>query len=117
MFDIFAIFSALAPVAVKAGEALIQRYIVPDNIKPANMAEVIQLAQIENQRFQTLQDADKGGDTYQWVEAVRKLQRPLVVAFVVGAYITHPDNQQLATLAACVTFYLFGERVMFGGKK
>lgn len=118
MFDPLTLLATFAPVVVRAGNALVQRFIAPDAVKPTSVAEVVQLQQLELERFRVLQDADKGGATYQWVEAVRKLQRPAVVIGLGVAFLVSPDSQNLANMFSVVTFYLFGERVPYiGGKK
>lgn len=118
MFDPATLLATFAPIVVRAGNALVQRFIAPDAVKPTSIAEVVQLQQLELERFRILQEADKGGATYQWVEAVRKLQRPIVVAGLGVAFLLSPDSANVANMFAVVTFYLFGERVpLAGGKK
>lgn len=116
MFEPITALAAFAPVLVKAGEAVVQRFIAPDAVKPTSIADVVALQGLENDRFRILQDADRGGDTYQWVEAVRKLQRPLVVFVLLGAFVHDPENVTVSLMFSSVTFYLFGERIMKGGK-
>jgi hypothetical protein len=110
VFDPVTALAALAPVAVDAGRALVQKYLAPDAVKPLNMAELLQLRTLENDRLRILQDSDKGGDTYKWVEAIRKMQRPVVVFVTLGAFVMEPSDQIIADLFAVVMFYLFGER-------
>jgi len=117
MFDPLSIFAVFAPAAVKAVEALTQRFIAPNAVKPTSVADLVTLQNLELERFRVLQDTDKGGTTYQWVEAVRKLQRPVVVAATLGAFLITPDNQVVVDLFAVVMFYLFGERVAVRGGK
>lgn len=111
MFDPVTLLATFAPVLVRAGNAGVQRFIAPDIVKPTSIAEVLQLQQIDLERFRLLQDADKGGATYQWVEAIRKLQRPAVVVGLGVAFAINPESQIVADMFSVVTFYLFGERV------
>lgn len=118
MFDPITLLAALAPVVVKAGEAVVQRFIAPTSVKPTCVADLVTLQGLENERFRILQDADKGGEAYPWVEAVRKLQRPVVVFSTLGAFLYDPTNVTVSAMFSCVMFYLFGERVMlYAGKK
>lgn len=110
MFDPVTILSAFLPVLVRGGNALVQRF-APDTVKPTTVQEVAELQRIELERFKALQDADKGGETYRWVEAVRKLQRPAVIVGLGVAFLIDPNAPMVADMFACVTFYLFGERV------
>lgn len=118
MFDPVTILAAFAPVVVKAGEALVQRFIAPNSVKPTSVADLVTLQNLDLERFRILQEADKGGDTYKWVEAVRKLQRPVVVFVTLSAFVYNPNEPVTAALFSTVMFYLFGERVMmYAGKK
>jgi len=112
IFDPVTALAALGPMIVKAGDALVQRYLVPDTVKPANMAELIELKRLDNDKFRILQEADKGGESYKWVEAIRKLQRPAVVIVTLGAFIMNHDSQVLCDVFSTVMFYLFGERTI-----
>jgi len=111
MFDPLSIFAVFAPAAVKAVEALTQRFIAPNAVKPTSVADLVALQNLELERFRVLHDADKGGVAYPWVEAVRKLQRPVVVAATLGAFLYSPTDQVVVDLFSVVMFYLFGERV------
>ncbi|MFA7399111.1 MAG: hypothetical protein WCZ98_01390 [Sideroxydans sp.] len=118
MFDPITALAAFAPVLVKAGEALVQRFIAPDTVKPTNIAEVIELRRLDVEQFKILQEADSAGQAVPWVEAVRKLQRPLVVAVLLAAFVSNPTDEATTTLFSVAMFYLFGERTMIvRGKK
>jgi hypothetical protein len=112
MFDPITALAAFAPVIVKAGEALVQRFIAPDAVKPTNIGEVIELRKLDIEQFRILQDADKGGETFQWVEAIRKMQRPLVVVVLLAAFVSNPTDEATTTLFSVAMFYLFGERTL-----
>lgn len=122
MIDPITALAALAPVLVEAGRAAVNRWITPDTIKPANVDEYAKLKNIDLDWFKTLVSADAGGETYPWVEAVRKLQRPFVVLAVLGTWCyLHAagtlDTTAVDNMAAAVGFYLFGDRTMFYVKK
>lgn len=118
MFEPATLLATFAPVVVRAGNALVQHFLAPYAVKPTSVAEVVQLRQLELDHFRVLQDADKGGESYRWVEAIRKLQRPAVVVGLGVAFMLHPESQNAANMFSVVTFYLFGERVPYiGGRK
>lgn len=122
MIDPITGLAALAPVLVEAGRAAVNRWLTPDVIKPANVDEYAKLKGIDLEWFKTLVGADAGGETYPWVEAIRKLQRPFVVLTVLGtwAYLhgsNTPDTTAVDNMASAVGFYLFGDRTMFYVKK
>lgn len=112
MFDPITMLAAFAPTLVKVFDAAVQRFVLPDKFKPVNIAEVAQLATLENDKLRMLLDADKTGDTYKWVEAIRKLQRPIVVFATLGAFLHSPDVQIFGDLFQVVMWYLFGERFL-----
>lgn len=116
MFDPVTIFAALAPSVVKLGDALVHRFITPDRFKPATVEEAVQIATAENEKLRIITTADQGGETYRWVEAVRKLQRPVVVFATLGAFLFSPHDQTLCDLFSTVMWYLFGERFITNTK-
>jgi len=111
MFDPITILAALAPTAVKAVDAVIQRYVVPDTIKPATVEQAVALENADIEKLKIVTQADAGGESYKWVEAVRKLQRPVVVFATLAAFLMNPAQQDVAELFQVVTWYLFGERI------
>lgn len=124
MFDPITMLAALAPVVVEAGKAAVQKWIAPDQVKPLNVDELLKVKNFDLEYFKAVTQADQGGDTYPWVEAVRKLQRPFVVIAVLGTWawlhIAHPagvDVGSVDNMASVVGFYLFGDRTMFYFKK
>lgn len=119
MFDPITMFAAVAPIAVEAGRAAIARWLTPDQVKPANVDELLKIKDHDLKFFQTLTQADQGGETYPWVEAIRKLQRPFVVATVLFTWmfmhlaVSEMDTTTVDNMASAVGFYLFGDRTMF----
>ena len=123
MFDPITMLAALAPVVVEAGKAAVQRWIAPDQVKPVSVDDYLKMKTYDLEYFKTLVAADSGGDTYPWVEAIRKLQRPFVVLAVLGTWaaihlaVTPLDTTTVDNMASVIGFYLFGDRTMFYTKK
>lgn len=121
MFDPVTILAALAPLGIEAGKAAIQKWLAPDQIKPASVEDYAKIKSIDLEWFKTLMTADAGGETYPWVEAIRKLQRPFVTMCVLGTWAyCHAagiPSEGVDNMAAAVGFYLFGDRSMFYVKK
>lgn len=111
MFDPVTMLALFGPTAVKAIEGIYQRYIAPDAVKPTTVADVVALAQVDVERLKTVTQADAGGETYKWVEAIRKLQRPIVVFATLAAFLWNPAQQDVGLIFQTVMWYLFGERV------
>lgn len=110
MFDPVSMLAILGPVLVDAGRAVVGRFIAPDVVKPSSMAEVIQLRELDIEQFKIMQTADSTGETYRWVEAIRKLQRPIVVLGLLVGFCINPDNMAISAAFQAVGWYLFGER-------
>lgn len=123
MFDPLTMLAVLGPLAVDAGKALINRFIVPDTVKPATVEEYAKLKQVDLDMFKALNDAGGTNPTYPWVEAAIRLMRPAIAVVVLGtwAYLNafHPDvdSQAVDNFAAAIGFYLFGDRTLFYTKK
>lgn len=118
--DPVTILSAFIPVVAEAGKAAVNRFLGQnkEEFKPANVDQAIKLQEIEIEKLKTLYNMGSGGETYKWVEAVRKLQRPAVVIAVLGlwGYVHTAGIDSTATvdnMASAVGFYLFGDRTMF----
>lgn len=118
MFEPVTMLAAFAPTLVKVFDAAVQRFIVPDSIKPANVEQAIQLANVDIEKLRIITQADATGETYKWVEALRKLQRPIVVFATLAAFIYNPQQAAVSQIFQVVMWYLFGERITptWGGK-
>lgn len=107
--------AALLPLGVEAGKAAIQRWIAPDQVKPATFADLLELRRLDLEQFKALQGSS--GGSYPWVEAIRQLQRPIFSAGVLAVWAyqatTGDTSAQVANMAAAVGFYLFGDRTLF----
>ena len=115
--DPLTILAALGPLAVDAGKALINRFIMPDNFKPANVDEYIKVKQIDLDLFKAMNDVGGTGVSYPWVEASIKLMRPAMATIVLltwGWLKLHGNNSEsVDNFAAAIGFYLFGDRTLF----
>lgn len=115
MFDPITILAGLLPLGVEAGKALIQRYIAPDQVKPATFTDLLELKRMDLQLWQAMQGG--GEQSYLWVAAIRQLQRPVFVCGVLSAWCwqaaTGEPSATVANMASAVGFYLFGDRTLF----
>lgn len=111
MFDPITMLAAFGPTLVKVGEGIYQRYVAPDTIKASTVAEQVQLINADTEKLRVISQADASGETYKWVEAIRKLQRPVVVFATLAAFLANPAENAVSEIFQTVMWYLFGERV------
>jgi hypothetical protein len=113
--------AAFAPLAVDLGKSLINRFVAADVFKPANIDEYVKMRQLDLDSFKAINDAGGTNPTYMWVEAIVRLQRPLVAAIALGVWAwTHTygaASAEVDNFAAVIGFYLFGDRTLFYAKK
>lgn len=122
-FDPISLLGAAAPILGHAGNAIIdivKNHFAPDEIRPSNVGEAIQLSDQKIKAFQALNNI--GGQTYEWVEAIIKLQRPVVVVGVIATWVFQHttgavDTGAVDNAAAIVSSYLFMDRTLFYAKK
>jgi len=122
MFDPITIAAALGPLVVDLGKSLITRFIAPDNFKPATIEQYVQMREIDVKMFVAMNNAGGGNASYPWVEAIVRLQRPFLVAVVLGVWATttlagQETGEVVNNFAAAIGFYLFGDRTLFYAKK
>jgi hypothetical protein len=121
--DPITILAALGPVAVDLGKSLINRFIAPDQFKPATIEQYAKMKEIDLEFFKTMNEAGGGNASYPWVEAIIRLMRPLIGIIVLStwAYLAiignGEVNEQVSNFASVIGFYLFGERSLFYVKK
>lgn len=119
--DPITILAALVPFAVDLGKSLISRYIAPDQFKPASVTEWVTMQEMQLKLFTAMNDAGGANPSYPWVEAVVRLQRPLVAALALGTWVysqtTGVPSEAVNNFAGAVGFYLFGDRTLFYAKK
>lgn len=122
------VLASLFPIVVDAGKALVNKYITPDQFKPANIGEYVQVRNLDLEWFKAVSGAGGSNPTYQWVEAVKQLMRPTVGIIVLGAWaalhliaLAKPELRgnldAVDSFAATIGFYLFGDRTLFYTKK
>jgi hypothetical protein len=115
------VLAALGPLAVDLGKSLIGRFIQTDQYKPVNVDEYVKMRQLDLDMFKAMNEAGGSNPSYPWVEAIVRLQRPAVVAIVLGTWAvlksTGQSNESVDNFAAAVGFYLFGDRTLFYSRK
>lgn len=107
--------AALLPLGVEAGKAAIQRWLAPDQVKPLDFGQLIELKRLELEQWRAMQGGD--APSYLWVAAVRQLQRPIMVVAVLGTWAWQAASGEpspaVSNMAGAVGFYLFGDRTLF----
>lgn len=129
MIDPLTLIALFGP-AIKDGlSSVIKKFTGDAGSKPANVTEFIQLQDAETRTLEArAKIGDTEGETYKWVIAVIKLQRPLIVYLTMIFYLsmsafdagTDDARTSVTNMAAVVIFWLFGERYNLklpGGKK
>lgn len=115
--DPLTVLAALGPLAVDLGKSLIGRFIQKDDYKPVNIGEYIQMKQADIDLFKAMNDAGGTNTSYPWVEAVVRLQRPVVGAIVMGTWaflqINGQSSDAIDNFAGAIGFYLFADRTLF----
>ena len=118
--DPITLLAAFAPLAVDLGKSLIAKFVAPDTFKPSTIEQYTQIKQLDLDMFKALNEAGGSNPSYLWVEAIVRLQRPLVVAIALGIWAwSHSygtPSSEVDNFAAIVGFYLFGDRTMFYAK-
>jgi hypothetical protein len=118
--DPITLLAAFAPLAVDLGKSLIAKFVAPENFKPATIEQYTEMKKLDLQMFNALNNAGGTNPSYLWVEAIVRLQRPLVVAIALGAWawshVYGTPSSEVDNFAAVVGFYLFGDRTMFYAK-
>lgn len=119
--DPITILAAVAPLAVDLGKSLISRYVAPDSFKPATVEQYLAMRDQDMKMFVAMNEAGAGNNSYPWVEAIVRLQRPFIAAMVIGTWClltAHGQSSEVVNnFAAAVGFYLFGDRTLFYARK
>lgn len=119
--DPITILSAFAPVVMDLGKSLINKFVAPDQFKPATIEQYSKMKEIDLEFFKVMNDAGAGNPSYPWVEAVTRLMRPgiglIVLATWAYMHIQGISTPEVDNFASAVGFYLFGERSLFYIKK
>ena len=118
--DPITLLAAFAPLAVDLGKSLIAKFVAPEQFKPATIEQYVQVKQLDLDMFKALNEAGGSNASYLWVEAIVRLQRPLVVLIALAIWAwSHTygsPSAEVDNFAAVVGFYLFGDRTMFYAK-
>ena len=119
--DPITLLSALGPLAVDLGKSLINRFVAPDQFKPATTDEYTKMRQTDLDMFKAMNEAGGSNPSYPWVEAIVRLMRPGVGLIVLGTWaylkLTNQPSDSVDNFASCVGFYLFGDRTLFYSRK
>lgn len=110
------ILAAFVPGLVDLGKALIGKFIGSD-FKPANIGDWLAMQKQDMEKFTAINAAGGSNPSYLWVEAIVRLQRPLVAAIALGTWAySHTQGTPspgIDNFAGCIGFYLFGDRTLF----
>lgn len=119
--DPLTILAALGPLAVDLGKSLINRFVAPDQFKPATIEQYVQMKQVDLEMFKAMNDAGGANTSYPWVEAIVRLMRPSVAVIVLGTWsimtFYGQSSPAVENFAAAIGFYLFGDRTLFYSRK
>lgn len=118
------ILPSLLPVAIDGVRGLVNKFTGGAAAKPSNPDDVVKLMQAETQRLEALAKLEGSGQTYPWVEAIRKLQRPayglaalLMYAWAVTCGAEQTTTAEIGQWVQMFGFYLFGDRTYMYLKK
>jgi hypothetical protein len=118
--DPITILAGLAPLAIDLGKSLINKYITPDIVKPANVDEYMKLRQFDLDMFKAMNEVGGSNPSYPWVEAIVRLQRPVVASVVLLTWVytkvAQVPSESVDNFAAAIGFYLFADRTLFYAK-
>lgn len=119
--DPITILSAFAPVFMDLGKSLINKFVAPDQFKPATIEQYSEMKKIDLEFFKVMNDAGGGNPSYPWVEAIARLMRPTIGLIVLLTWaLMHLNGTatlEVDNFASAVGFYLFGERSLMYIKK
>jgi len=118
------VLPSLIPVAVDGIRGLINKLTGGAGAKPSNPDDVVKLMEAETKRLQALAALEGNGQTYKWVEAVRKLQRPFyglaslaLYMWAIGSQADPAVTTEISQWVQMFGFYLFGDRTYMYLKK
>lgn len=118
--DPITLLAALGPLAVDLGKSLINRFVVSDVVKPANVDDYIKMRQFDLDMFKAMNEAGGSNSSYPWVEAVVRLQRPVIAALALTTWAytktAGTPSDSVDNFVATIGFYLFADRTLFYAK-
>jgi hypothetical protein len=119
--DPITLLATFAPLAVDLGKSLIAKFVAPDQFKPATIEQYTQVKQLDLDMFKALNEAGGSNASYPWVEAIVRLQRPMVAVVALSVWATTHlygiASPEVDNFAAIIGFYLFGDRTLFYAKQ
>lgn len=120
--DPLVLLAALGPILGRAANAAVDRWISRGDVKAATVAEAVELSRLRIEEFRALNDAGAQGDTYPWVNAIIRLQRPLIVvaigALALWQVATVGDvSPAVQNALGAVGAYLFMDRTLFHARR
>ena len=86
MFDPVTMLAAFGPLVDKLGESVINKFIAPDNFKPATIDDWVKMKELDIKQFEVLNNAGGTNASYPWVEACIRLMRPAIAIGVIGTW-------------------------------
>lgn len=119
--DPVTILAAVAPLGVELGKSLISKFLGQSDFKPANIDDWMKMRGVDMEMFKAMNEAGGANPSYPWVEAIVRLQRPLVAAVALGvwgwSHTAGLPSDTIDNFAAAIGFYLFGDRTLFYARK
>lgn len=119
--DPMTILAAFAPIFVDAGKAAVQRWLAPDEFKPTNVSDYLQMREQDLRMFEAMNNAGGTNESYRWVEAVVRLMRPSIAILVIGTWASMKlqgiSSDAVDNFAGAIGFYLFADRTLFYARK
>ena len=121
MIDPLTLITFFGPLVKDVGQGITKKLLGEKATQPANVGEVVQLMEAETKQLEARSKiGDSEGETYKWVIALIKLQRPMIVYLTLFSFLLmslfdlgSPESKQnVATLAAMLFGWLFGERTL-----
>lgn len=122
--DPFTILTSLLPFAIHAGKQVLNHYLGGKDGNPppiGSMNDYLKYMDAKVSMFKALNNAGGNETTYEWVAAIKQLQRPFIAVIVFTGWIyVHLFSGNLMipvstvdNMAAVIGFYLFGDRTLF----
>lgn len=121
MIDPLTLLTLFGPLIKDAGQGLVKKFVGDKAGKPANVDEAIKLMEAETKQLEArAKVGDTEGPTYEWVVAVIKLQRPIIVYLTLFSFLamsifdlgSKETQDNVALMVAVVVGWLFGERTL-----
>ena len=108
---------ALLPAVTDGIRGVINKFTGGAGAAAANPEEAVRLMDADVRRMEAIAKMEGTGDTYKWVEAIRKLQRPFfglaAILIYAGCIFIEVDSEVALNVGQWVQmfgFYLFGDR-------